>query len=151
MAFRYSSSVLYGFVREPKRISPGKLIFNDIKALDLTVIGKEARIPLEYESGRVAILEWILKAARIDDPTTYKSSLLIDSQRIRGIDYFPTERKKFFKVHIPRGWHENVIDPNTGDDRHEPLDLGVVSDFEDFCRKVAKYWNIDYQTEGTLL
>lgn len=106
---------------------------------------------MEYDSGRVAILEWILKAGRIDDPTTYKSSLLVDSQRIRGIDFFPIERTKFFKVRIPKGWHENVVDPNTGEDRHEPLDLGTVSDFEDFCRKVAKRWNIDYQTEGTLL
>lgn len=71
MAFRYSSHVLHGLVQEPKKIPFGRLVFNDIRALDLTVVGREARILLEYGSGRVAILEWVLKAARIDDPATY--------------------------------------------------------------------------------
>jgi len=44
-----------------------------------------------------------------------------------------------------------VFDPNTGEDRHEPFDIGTLSDFEDFCGRVAKRWNIDYQKEGTLL
>jgi len=102
--------VLQGFVREPKKIPIGKLVFTDIKALDLKVVGKKARIPLEYDSGRVAILEWVLKAGRVDDVTTYKSLLLVDAQRIRGVNYFPIERRRYFKVQIPKGWHENVFD-----------------------------------------
>jgi hypothetical protein len=149
--FRYSSQVLYEFVQERKRIPPQRLVFHDVKSEAQENVGKEARIPLDCDTGRAVILEWVLKAGRLDDITTYHASLLIDSERIRGIDYSAIEQKRRFKVRIPKGWHENVLDPNSDDDRHEPVDLGTVTDFEDFCKKVAKRWNIDYQTEATLL
>lgn len=128
----------------------GKFVLRDIKSIEQKNVGKEARIPLEIENNRVVMIEWVLKASQINIVTSYHASLLIDYQRIRGVDYFPIERTKLFKIHIPKGWHENVFDPNTGDDRHDALDLGTINDFQDFCEKVAKWWNIDYQTEGTL-
>jgi hypothetical protein len=148
--FRYSNPILHSFVQESKKIPLGGFVLRDIKSIDQKNVGKEARIPLELEMGRAVIIEWVLKACQTNIVTSYHASLLIDSQRIRGIDYCPIERKKFFKVQIPKGWHENVIDPNTGEDRHEPIDLGIINDFEDFCVKVAKRWNIDYKKEGTL-
>lgn len=148
--FRYSSPILHGFVQERKKIPLGKFDLRDIKSIEQKNVGKEARVPLEIENSRAVIIEWVLKASQITVVTSYHASLLIDSQRIRGIDYSPIERKKFFKIQIPKGWHENVLDPNTGEDRHEALDIGIISDFEDFCGKVAKRWNIDYQKEGTL-
>ena len=148
--FRYSSPILHGFVQERKKIPLGKFILKDIKSIEQKNVGKEARVPLELENNRAVIIEWVLKACQINIVTSYHASLLIDSQRIRGIDYCALERKKFFKVQIPKGWHENVFDPNTGDDRHESLEIGTINDFEDFCGKVAKRWNIDYQKEGTL-
>jgi len=150
-SFRYSSQVLHSFVKEKKGIVGKKLSSKDIKNAEGKIVGKEVRVTLESETGRVAIIEWILKAAQLSDVTTYHSVLLVDYQRIRGVDYSAIERTKFFKTHIPKGWHENVVDPNTQENRHEPLDLGNVSDFEDFSVKIAKLWNIDYQSEGRLL
>lgn len=149
--FRYSSPILHGFVQERKRIRPGKFVLRDIKSIEQKNVGKDARITLELENNRAVIVEWVLKAPHINIVTSYHAALLIDSQRIRGIDYQDIERKKYFKIVIPKGWHENVFDPNTGEDRHEPLNIGEINDFEDFCKKVAKRWNIDYQTEVTLL
>src|SRR5436309_15214417 len=113
--FRYSSQVLQSFLKERKGLQGKKLIFRDVGS------GKEVRVPLECETGRVAILEWVIRAGQVDVVTTYHASLLIDYQRIRGVDYFPIERRRFFKVRIPKGWHENVIDPNTGENRHESV------------------------------
>lgn len=138
-------------MRERKKIPVGKFVLRDIKSIEQKNVGKEARIPLEIENNRAVIIEWVLRACHTNDVTSYHASLLIDSQRIRGIDYCPNEKKKYFKILIPKGWHENVFDPNTGEDRHEPFDIGTLSDFEDFCGRVAKRWNIDYQKEGTLL
>jgi hypothetical protein len=149
-SFRYSSPILHGFVQERKTIPLGKFVLRDIKSFEQKNVGKEARVTLELENSRAVIIEWVLKASQVNVVTSYHASLLIDSQRIRGVDYCPIERKKFFKTHIPKGWHENVLDPNTGEDRHEPLDIGTISDFEDFCGKVAKRWNIDYQKGETL-
>ena len=150
-SFRYSSQVLHGFVKETKSIPGKKLVFKDIKNTEGKTVGKEARVALEYNTGRVALVEWIVKASQLNDPSTYHSVLLVDYQRIRGVDYSPIKRTKFFKTHIPKGWHENVIDPNTRENRHEPVNVGTISDFEDFCQKIAKLWNIDYQPEGRLL
>ncbi|HEX3857282.1 MAG TPA: hypothetical protein VHY30_08310 [Verrucomicrobiae bacterium] len=137
-------------MQERKTIPLGKFVLRDIKSFEQKNVGKEARVTLELENSRAVIIEWVLKASQVNVVTSYHASLLIDSQRIRGVDYCPIERKKFFKTHIPKGWHENVLDPNTGEDRHEPLDIGTISDFEDFCGKVAKRWNIDYQKGETL-
>ncbi len=146
----------------PKRVVGGKLVLRDVKVGEFPdirggeaekprVVGKTGRATLETEGGRAAVLEWTTNAGRVDDVTTYHAALLVDSVRIRGVDYSAIERRRWFRTRIPKGWHENVIDPNTGENRHNELNLGTVTDFEDFCRKVAKHWNITYQQEETLL
>src|ERR1035437_6959816 len=110
LPFRYSSPILLGFVQERKKIPLGKFILRDIKSIEQKNVGKEARIPLELENSRAVIIEWVLKACQIAVVTSYHASLLIDSQRIRGIDYCPIDQKKLFKINIPKGWHENVFD-----------------------------------------
>jgi hypothetical protein len=148
--FRYSSALVHGFVKERKIIPFGKFTLKDIKSIDQAKVGKEGRVLLELENGHPVIVEWVLRAGHNEVVNSYHAALLIDSFRIRGIDYCGIERKKFFKTSIPKGWHENIIDPQTGENRHEPIDMGVISDFEDFCVKVAKRWNIEYKTEERL-
>jgi hypothetical protein len=67
------------------------------------------------------------------------------------VDYSEVQKKRFYKEVIPKGWHQNIINPNTGDNLHEPLDLGTVTHFADFSNKIAKLWNIEYQAEGLLI
>lgn len=84
--------------------------------------------------------------ARTQPPT--KRCWILADQRVRGIGYPATRQARFYKERIPKGWHENVIDPNLprrDDDRNrhealadiEPADLGA------FLRKVCKRWNIE--------
>jgi hypothetical protein len=112
---------------------------------------REARVTLESKSGRAILAELIVKVGNLKDVTTYSAALLIDYERIRGVDFSKIERTCFYKTKIPKGWHQNIVDPNTGDNRHEALVIDPVGDLDDFIRKVAKLWNISYSEEVTLL
>ena len=84
-----------------------------------------------------------------------KWAFLLANERVRGVDYSEIEVKKFYRTHIPEGWHQNILDPNLDPDdsnqnRHESLDW-TVTDFADFIRQVCKLWNIDLGIEEGLL
>ena len=133
--FRYPSSTLHEFVKLPKRIVGDALEFRDMRERGMGLdsgdadrqksVSKEARIPLETRGGRAALLELIISAGRLDSIITYSASLLVDRQRIRGVDFSKIERWFQYKIRIPKGWHQNIIDPNTGENRHELVDLAV--------------------------
>jgi hypothetical protein len=160
-SFRYPSSVLHELVKLPKSVVGGKLVFHEVREgrsaakRDISDKrqgpSKEARVTLEAKGGRAALLELVVNAGRLDDVTTYHASLLVDQVRIRGVDFNEIERARHYKTRIPKGWHENVIDPNTGENRHEPINFGTVIDLDNFCRKVAELWHISYEREEKLL
>ena len=108
-------------------------------------------MPLELKSGRAVLVELIVKVGNLKDVTTYRAALLVDYERIRGVDFCKIERMSFYKTKIPKGWHQNIIDLATGENRHEALALDPVVDLDDFVRKVASLWNISYTEEVTLL
>jgi hypothetical protein len=84
-----------------------------------------------------------------DDPTTYHAVFLLANQRVRGVDYEPVGRQNFrYKKRIPKGWHQNLCDPNlpTNHDAyniHQPLTDFHPTEFIDFINLTAKLWNID--------
>lgn len=89
---------------------------------------------------------------------SFHASLLLEKKRIRGIDFSPIERKRFYKVRIPAGWHENVVDwqKPTNDEEHNrhvllPDFENEFPDLEGFSRSCARRWNIELETEATLL
>jgi hypothetical protein len=112
---------------------------------------REARVTLEMQSGRAVLIELVVKVGNLKDVTTYTAALLVDYERIRGVDFAKIERMWFYKTRIPKGWHQNIIDLATGENRHEKLGIDPVSDLDDFIRKVASLWNISYTEEVTLL
>jgi len=154
MTFRYSLARIHELVSAPKSVSEGQQVFPPKKK------GKDGlsfRCDLDLIDGGFMDLEFYGKAGIADIPGSYDSTLMIEKQRVRGIGFNATGRKNLKnKVSIPKGWHENVIDPNrsTKDpayNRHEALPGFKVEGFEDFTRKVAKKWNIDLQWETVLL
>jgi hypothetical protein len=81
---------------------------------------------------------------------------VLEGERIRGIDYSKIRRHRRYKEHIPKGWHENVIDPNLPTDhddrnRHLALMHFEPTDLKDFLHRVAKQWHIELEVEGLLL
>jgi len=112
---------------------------------------------LEREDGKSDRLRLIVRAGRLDDPTSYTASLLLEDVRIRGIDHHAIERRRFFREISPKGWHEDVIDPNRdstpkGPHPRDPLPDFAPFDLSDFSRRACRRWNIELPpTDETLL
>lgn len=97
-----------------------------------------------------------ITAGRKGLPSTYRAAFLLNGVRVRGVDFDEQRRSKFYKSHIPKGWHQNIIDPNLSPDdpkgnRHEALKDWAISDFDEFIRKVCTLWNIETGMEARLL
>ena len=152
MNFRYKSSQIAEIVKAAKVVREGQsLAFRShgekSKALD---------VDLNLKEGTLVDLRLRVTAGRFDEPMTYEAALILADQRVRGIGYSATRLMRFYKERIPKGWHENVIDPNlpTRDDdrnRHESVTDIEPTDLEDFLRKVCKRWNIELPSEKVLL
>lgn len=151
MPFPYLSHQIQEITIARKQIRGEKLTFENCGTT-----GKRAEVNLDLTAGALVNLRWIVIAGRTDDPKTYRASLVLEGERIRGIDFSPVSRKRRYKEAIPKGWHQNVIDPNlpTADedrDRHVGLADFAVTDLQDFVQKVAKLWHIELEKELVLL
>ncbi len=139
MLFRYSSPIIYEIVRAPKKCNPEIPPFYNYGNN-----GKGLECSLELVEGGLYPLKLVIYGCIYDEPKTYKASLILESRRIRGIDFEAASRSYIYKIHIPAGWHENIIDPNLPDrdgNRHEPLDIDP-QDLMDFQKIIARRWNI---------
>ena len=103
----------------------------------------------ELIDGPFVDMRYIAKAPLLTDVTSYDASFLLANQRVRGVGYHPVGRRNFrFKERIPKGWHQNVCDPNLptndpGQNIHHPLTEFTTTDFKDFISQTAALWKID--------
>lgn len=112
----------------------------------------------ELIDGSFVDMRYIAKAPIPTEVTSYEASFLLANQRVRGVGYHPVGRRNLrFKKRIPKGWHQNVCDPNlrTNDPRqniHHHLPEFATTDFRDFINKTTELWNIDlgWTREGEL-
>lgn len=107
---------------------------------------RTADIQLERSDLKTDRLRWTL-AGELDTTTTYRSALLLEDTKIRGVDYHAIARSRMYKEVIPKGWHQDIIDPNLEQSHKNYQRREALSDFEpyhldDFLSKVAKLWNI---------
>lgn len=152
MNFRYKSFQIAEIAKAAKAIREGQ-------SLAFRAFGERSKVldvDLDLMDGSIVDLRLRVSAGRFDEPTTYEAALILADQRVRGIGYSATRLTRFYKERIPKGWHENVIDPNlpTRDDdrnRHEPVADIEPTDLEDFLRKACKRWNIELPSEKVLL
>lgn len=153
MNFRYPRHSIQEIIQASKSIAVGHSLSIEKKASH----GSKFDAPVELLDGPFCDMRFLGKAGRNDDPASYDSSFLLEQQRVRGIGYNPVARRNFrAKLRIPKGWHQNICDPNvaTSDpewNRHEALPDFKPSDFGDFVRKAADMWNIDLDWEAELL
>jgi hypothetical protein len=111
-------------------------------------------LDLGVDGGGLLNSQLRVNAGQPDEQETYRAALLLDNARIRGVDYRDLDQRKYYKVIIPAGWHQNIIDPNlSGDDanRHEALPDFEPTDLSDFLHKVAGLWHIELEQEARLL
>ena len=109
----------------------------------------------QLAKGGFVDMRYVGRTHAYDDPSTYHAVFLLANQRVRGVDYEPVGQNNFrYKKRIPKGWHQNVRDPNlpTTDEAeniHQPMEYFAPTDFVDFIQKTAKLWNIDLGEEWT--
>lgn len=112
---------------------------------------------------RLALLDGHYEDMRLfvhtSDPnivTRFESGFCVAGFRVRGIGYSPVLRMRKYKEYIPKGWHENVIDPNLpieddNHNRHVALPDFAPTDLWDFRKKSADRWNIQLDFDQELL
>jgi hypothetical protein len=146
-SFEISSIVNARKIARKTNLKPEKVGENGLKYDDV----------LDVENSKEAItLRLKILAGRKDIVSTYEAALILAYRRVRGVGFDEIGRRKRYKVHIPKGWHQNIIDPNLPDhddsgNRHEELPSWTVTDFDDFVQKVCTLWNINLGREETLL
>ena len=150
MNFRYRTHQIQDIARATKVVREGEpLTFKNYKEL-----GKHLEVDLDLKEGALVNLRLVITAGRYDQPETYRAALLLEGVRIRGVDYSELEVKRLYKTVVPKGWHQNIIDPNlpTRDlNRHEGLPDFDAADLADFLSKVAKLWHIEMTLDEVLL
>jgi hypothetical protein len=152
MPFRFPSHRLQEIVRAEKVIRSGQRTVFEAEGSK----GKKLSVDLDLMDGPLMNLKLIIHCFDATNPQSYRAALVLEGERIRGVDYSAVARKKFFKEFIPKGWHENVIDPNlsTNDDnrnRHVALEKFAPTDLQHFLRLVAERWNIELEAAEVLL
>lgn len=151
MDFHYRSHQIQEIVKAPKQIRSEKLAFQNYG-----MSGKRVEVDLELVGGPLVNCRLIVTAPRTAEPRTYTAALVLEGERIRGVDFSPVRKRRFFKETVSKGWHENVRDPNlptadAGRNRHVGLRDFEVTDLQDFVQKVGKLWHIELGEEGVLL
>lgn len=129
---------------------------SEVKWKDRGERGKELRITLDLVDGPMAGFVLHVTGGQLTEVESYRAALVLEGERVRGVDFSPIARMKRYRPHIERGWHENVIDPNLplSDDkrnRHESLPDLDPRDLEGFLRDVCRMWQIDLEFGEALL
>jgi len=155
-SFRYRSEQIGEIVRAQKLLRNQQTVEGG-KALPFRSYGQAGRrldLDLDLADGPLVSMVLHVRAGLVGDPTTYEAALILDGTRVRGVGYELVERTRWFKVRIPKGWHQNILDPNIEGDagnRHEPLPDFEPADLDGFFRLAAVLWNVSIPRGGQLL
>lgn len=151
MNWPYSSATVHELVQAPKCFAPGQ----STAFANVGEHGKELSAMLELVDGGLYHLKLIVSAGRADLPESYEASFLLNNRRVRGLGFSKIERKRKYKTHIPKGWHENIIDWNlpASDDnhnRHPSIPDFAVTHLQDFLKKACLRWKIEIEYSDDL-
>ena len=98
-----------------------------------------------------------MRAPIFDAPETFEAALILAHERVRGVGWHATGKKRFYgRQIIPKGWHQNLIDPNLEPNnpdrnRHVPIKDFEPSDLAAFFMAAARVWRINLPLEESLL
>jgi hypothetical protein len=143
--FRYRATVVDEIIRGHKSC------INGLDSVLKAIKGGGFRGVLESDHHIPIVLEWVLCAGRFNDPTTFRSSLLLNRERVRGIDFQEFSQRRYYKEVGPAGWHQDIIDPSQGTRRKQSIEIGRLTGIRDFVLRVALEWNIEIEHEEGLL
>ncbi|OAM90731.1 hypothetical protein OH491_03160 [Termitidicoccus mucosus] len=153
MNYRHPEHRIHEIVQSPKCL-------NDGQTFTIKSTGEHSAhftVDLALLDGPFLDIRYTGRAGRTNIPSSYDASLLLEQQRVRGVGYCAVERQNFrAKLRIPKGWHQNICDPNVATNhpawnRHEPLADFAPTDFSHFIQLTSNLWNIDLNREEELL
>lgn len=159
MSFPYTSEQIREIVKAAKRLRRAELLSEGEPIPFETYEGRGRRLMLDVDltdQPAVVQLRFHVRAPILDNPETYEAALLLAHQRVRGIGWAATGKKRLYgKQVVPKGWHQNVIDPNLPPNhpdfnRHVPLEAFEPTDLADFSVKAAALWHIELPFEKGL-
>lgn len=150
--FRYPSHRILELINAAKCVREGSVV----KWEKIEGHSAATEILLDLIDGPFVDFVLYANAGKLDDPRTYRAALILDGDCVRRVDFSLIERKRRYRTHIQKGWHQNLIDPtlpttNEKQNRHVPLQDFDPSDLDEFLRKVCKLWHIELYEEGGLL
>ena len=160
MSFPYTTLQIREIVQSPKVLRHPELLEagEPIPFENYGERGKRIDLHLDLVDGPALVdLRFHIRGPVFDNPETYEAALILYGERVRGIGWHATGKKRYYgKEVIPKGWHQNAIDPtlppgHPDRDPHPPLDAFAPTDLTDFFTKAAKVWHINLQFNEGLL
>jgi hypothetical protein len=139
--FKYPGTVVIELVRSRKRCPESlEMLLKVLKVGTFrSVVEPESQVPV--------LIEWVVNAGRLNDTSTFRSSLLINNTRVRGIDFHEFSRRRYYREVVPAGWHQDLISPKEHENRRVPFEMRDLTDIRDFVLRVATEWNIEIESE----
>ncbi len=120
--------------------------------------GRRLDLSLELAKGPALLdLRFHVRAPIFDAPETFEAALILAHERVRGVGWHATGKKRFYgRQIIPQGWHQNLIDPNLEPNnpdrnRHVQIKDFEPSDLAAFFMAAARVWHINLPLEESLL
>lgn len=159
MNFPYLSRQILEVVTAPKVLRRPELLVKG-KPLQFSSYGDKGRridLDLDLADGvSLLALRFHVRAPIFDDSTGFEAALILANARVRGIGWHATGKKRYYRQATPKGWHQNVIDPNLppghdDNNRHLPINDFAPTDLAAFFASAAKIWNITLPDEEYLL
>ena len=159
MSYQFTSIQIGEIVKAAKVLRHPEAIV-DGKPLPFTTYGPKGKrldLIVDLTDGPLVDLRFHVHAPIFDNPETFEGALILSQQRVRGVGWHATGKKLLYgKQIIPRGWHQNVIDPNLPQNlpdfnRHLPMPDFDPPDLAAFFLAIARLWHIDLNfTKGLL-
>ena len=105
----------------------------------------DGRVKLRGSPGAIRV---IVRVRRADKHYKWAMSILLNNQRIDGIDWEPLVRDHRGKAHNCRGWHRHIWNPATVDKLKECLPKFNPSNVRDFILGGFKILNVQLRRGG---
>jgi hypothetical protein len=160
MSFPYRSEQIRDIVNATKVLRRPEVLenANPLPFVGYGEHGKKIDLLLDLKGNPTLIdLRLHVHAAVFDAPEMFEATLILANERVRGIGWHATGKMRFYgKQVIPKGWHQNVIDPDLPPDhpdknRHLPLETFEPTDLAAFFTAATRLWHIDLPIEEGLL
>ena len=152
MKYPYPKHRIDEIIKSPKSVRENEVFETNRKGAR----GAFFDVNIDLKVGDFTDMRYLGKAHDVAVVDGYEAAFLLSAHRVRGVGFSPVGRRRFYKEHVPAGWHQNILNPNlptnhSEHNRHEKIINFEPIDFQDFIHKTSKLWNVELDIEKTML